>query len=566
MLKDAARLEAGTTIDADVCIVGSGPAGQTLARELAGTEHKVVVLESGDFRRRRKLKQLNEGETFGDAYHNPRWGRERRVGGSTNRWLTDIGGGTIGARFVPLDPIDFEKRDRIPHSGWPISRSDLDPFYERAQVHCGAGPFRYDVEAWKEPGLSGTIETPGIETTMFQFGPQTQWTVRAHELFSKSPNIDTYLNASVVELETNAAGDFVTTVKALNPARQPLQVRAKFVVLAVGCVETTRVLLNSKAVHKEGIGNAHGVLGRYYMDHPQSYMNAFKPRDRRLFDTLGLFDLRLKGKMSVMAKLTFRDELLRREQIPNVCHVLFPRRDHFLTPGFQAFFSLALDVKRAARPVNVGKRLKSLALGASDLLPIAGWFLQGKAHYPHLAKGGWAHLADKRDLFTAFEVWTMVEQLPHAENRVRLSDKRDPNGTPIVRIDWRFTEADHKAVQRQRSLFKQEIEAAGLGEMTWSKDVYSTPSSVHPIGGARMGMDPRSSVVNEHLAVHGVPNLLLASSAVFPTAGYANPTLTVVALACRVADRLKSLLAARPGITVARAPSFASAPITASPF
>jgi len=546
MLRSASDLPANTVISTDVCIVGTGPAGQTLARELAGADFKVLVLESGDYRRRRKLKQLNEGETFGDQYQNPRWQRERRVGGATNRWVTDIGGGTVGARFVPLDPVDFERRESIAHSGWPISRADLDLFYERAQKHMGVGTYRYDVEAWKDPGLTETIETPGLETTMFQFGPQTQWSKRTDALFNATPNIDVLLNATVVELETNEAGDRVTAAKVVNEAKAEITVRATFFILAVGCIETTRLLLNSRAVHKRGLGNANDVVGRYFMDHPQSYLNSFTPRDRRLFDTLGLYDLRQKGSMSVMAKLTFKQELLRREQIPNCCYVLFPRRDHFLSPGFLAFFSIMLDIKRAARPVNLGKRLMDVVRGARDLIPIAGWWLQGTAHYPYVTKGGWAHLADKSSLFTTFEMWTLQEQQPDPDNRIRVSERRDYNGTPIVAIDWRFTEADKAAVLRQRELFKREIEGAGIGSITWSKDVYTIPSSVHPIGGARMGHDVRTSVVNEHLEVHGVPNLLITSSAVFPTSGYANPTLTVVALACRAADRVKRLMASQP--------------------
>jgi choline dehydrogenase-like flavoprotein len=542
MLKDASSFPAGTVISADVCIIGTGPAGQTLARELAGADFNVLVLESGDYRRRRKLKQLNEGETFGDQYQNPRWQRERRIGGATNRWVTDIGGGTVGARFVPLDPVDFEKRDRIPNSGWPISRYDLDTFYERAQRHMGVGPYRYDVEAWKDSGLTETIETAGLETTMFQFGPQSQWSQHTDALFKSTPNIDVLLNATVVELITNETGDRVTGAKVLNQEQGEISVRATFFLMAVGCIETTRLLLNSRRVHKNGLGNTYDVVGRYFMDHPQSYLNSFTPRDRGLFDTLGLYDLRQKGPMSVMAKLTFKQELMQREQIPNCCYVLFPRRDHFLSPGFLAFFSLMLDIKRIARPVNVAKRVMDVVRGARDLIPIAIWWLQGTAHYPYVTKGGWAHLANKSSLFTSFEIWTLQEQQPDPDNRIRLSERRDYNGTPIVAIDWRFTEADRSAVQRQRELFKQEIEGAGLGTISWSKDVYTIPSSVHPIGGARMGHDVKTSVVNEHLEVHGVPNLFVVSSAVFPTSGYANPTLTVVALACRAADRVKRLM------------------------
>jgi choline dehydrogenase-like flavoprotein len=543
MWRSANELAPGSVVEAQVCVVGAGPAGLTLARELAGADFKVLLIESGDFRNHRKLKELNEGDTFGDHYPNPRWHRVRRVGGCTNRWLVDIGGGRLGARFVPLDSIDFETRDWMPGSGWPITRTSLDPYYERAHRHCGIGPYRYDLAAWSEPAASA-IETDGLETSIFQFGPKTQWTGRAEKLFQDAPNMDVLLNATVTEIETDASGTVATGLKVLNGAGQPIAVKAQIVVLAVGCVETSRLLLNSHAVHPAGIGNAEDVVGRYFMDHPQSYLNVFRPADRGLFDRTGIYDLRPQGAMAIMAKLAFKDAALRRDELPNSCHLLFPRRDHFLSEAFQSFFSLVLDIRHLSVPRGLGRHLRNMIVGISDLAPIALWALQGTAHYPYLSHGGWADLERKSELFTAFEIWSMVEQAPSPENRVRLGAKRDQNGMPKVEIHWRFTEADRDGVRRMRAAMKREIEGSGLGTIEWSPDLFTTPSSVHPIGGARMGLDPRTSVVGPDLAVHGVDNLYLASSAVFPTSGYANPTLTVVALACRLADRIKRVLAA----------------------
>ena len=541
MWHSANELAPGTVIDTQVCIVGAGPAGLTLARELAGARFKVLLVESGDFQAHRRLKELNEGDTFGDGYPNPRWHRVRRVGGCANRWLVGIGGGKLGARFVPLDPSDFEKREWIAHSGWPIGRAELDPYYQRAQNHCGIGPYRYDLDAWTMPGAT-PIETDGLETSVFQFGPQQQWTGRHKALFAETSNVEVLLNATVMEIETDDGGGTVTGLKLVNDAGQPILIRSDITALAVGCVETTRLLLNSHAVHQAGLGNAHDVVGRYFMDHPQSYLNVFTPSDKHLFDSTGIYDIRPREGMAVMAKLAFKDQALRTHRLPNSCHLLFPRRDHFLSEGFQAFFSLMLDLKHLAVPRGVARRVYTMASGVKDLAPIALWALQGKAHYPYLSNGGWADLAAKSDLFSSFEIWSMVEQAPDPENRIRLGQRSDANGMPKVAIHWRFTDADRDGVKRMRAQFKHEIETSGLGTVNWSPDLYTTPSSVHPIGGARMGTEPRTSVVGPDLRVHGLRNLFAASSAVFPTSGYANPTLTVVALACRLADRIKDML------------------------
>lgn len=553
MLINANDLASSAVVSADVCIVGSGPAGLTLARELRGQPFKVVVVESGDFRARRKLKQLNEGESFGDHYPNPRWGRVRQVGGAANRWLVDIGGGKQGARYAPLDPIDFEKRDFTPHSGWPISRADLEPFYERAQKHCGLGAYRYDTDYWREPGFAPLPATSGgLETSMFQFGPKDVWTRHHDDVVSASPNIDVLINASVIEVETDEGGENVTGVRAVNEASQPITVRAKQVILAVGCIETNRILLNSRATHASGLGNQNDVVGRYFMDHPQAYLSVFTPSDKRVFDTTGIYDIRPKDGFAVMAKLAFSAEALRREQLQNICYVLFPRRDHFMSDAFQSFFTLALDIMHASRPRDVGRHMTNMIKGLPHLMQIGLWWLQGTAHYPYLSQGGWANIKDKSKLFTSYELWSMTEQVPDPENRITLSQHRDYNGTPKIQVHWRFTSLDRENALRTRQVFTREIERSGMGTVTWVPEPFTTPSSVHPIGGARMSVSPREGVVDPTLKVHGVNNLYLASSAVFPTAGYANPTLTVVALSCRIADQVKRNL--RVGTVVQAAP------------
>jgi len=217
-----------------------------------------------------------------------------------------------------------------------------------------------------------------------------------------------------------------------------------------------------------------------------------------------------------MAKLVVKDEVLAREQLPNSCHLLFPRRDHFMSDGFQAFFSRALDVMYRARPRNVLPRVARLVGGWRDLLPIAWWQLQGTAHYPYLSRGGWAGLPDRGQLFKVFEMWSMYEQAPDAANRITLSQRRDYQGTPIIKVDWRFTEADREGVRRVRELVASELACAGIGKVSWHRDLFTAPSSAHPIGGARMGIDPRSSVVDPNLAIHGVPNPDHASGPLSP--------------------------------------------------
>jgi choline dehydrogenase-like flavoprotein len=454
--------------------------------------------------------------------------------------MTEIGRHTYGARYAPLDPIDFEKRDYLPYSGWPISRADLDPFYARAQTHCGIGPYEYETPYWERPGLTPIRFTSGrLRTSMFQFGPKDVWTRHYQDVTTKSNNLTTIVNGTVMEIEVDEGGTNVTGVRATNPAHQEFHVRAKHVILATGCIENARLLLLSRSKHRDGLGNQHDVVGRYFMDHPQSYLNVFTPNDRHIFDETALYDLRPLTGYAVMGKLTFSEETLRREQLQNICFVLFPRRDHFMSDAFQSFFTLALTVIHRQRPSRLVHHLKTMVKGSGHLLRIGEMALRGKAPYPYIAKGGWAQIRDKSEMFTMFEIFSLLEQAPDSTNRITLSDELDPNGQPKVHIHWMFTERDQASVKKARRLLTEELSRDKLGTVQFTEELYTSPSSVHPTGSTRMSADPHYGVVDANCQVHGLNNLYLAGSSVFPTNGYANPTLTAIALGVRLADYVK---------------------------
>lgn len=190
MLIDSRNLPTDKVINTEVCIVGAGPGGITLARELIGQDFQVCLLESGDLEFNQQTQSLGEGETVGDPFPQLQDMRHRQFGGMANVWNVQINNKQIGLRHVPFDEIDFEKRDWVPYSGWPFSKSHLDPFYERAHAVCKLGPFAYEAEAW-EDAESPRVQMRGdrVTTSMFQFGPRDIFTNEYRQEINQSTNI-----------------------------------------------------------------------------------------------------------------------------------------------------------------------------------------------------------------------------------------------------------------------------------------------------------------------------------------------------------------------------------------
>ena len=260
MFIDANTLDSGAVIQADICIIGAGAAGISLAREFIGSSLRVCILESGGFEYDDDTQTLFEGENIGFPYYDLKSLRLRFFGGTTNHWA--------GA-CRPLDAIDFEKRDWVPHSGWPFSKTELDPYYEKAHVLCELGPYDYDPGTWESdesPRLP--INDERVNTAMFQISPPTRFGSVYRAELKNAQNITTYLNANVIDIETSQQGDRVQRVAVTTHDQSvSFTVNAKQIVLATGAIENARVLLACNKQVAAGLGNQHDLVGRYFMEH-----------------------------------------------------------------------------------------------------------------------------------------------------------------------------------------------------------------------------------------------------------------------------------------------------------
>jgi choline dehydrogenase-like flavoprotein len=559
MFIDARTLAEDTVVETEVCIIGAGPAGTTLAREFIGQNFRVCLLESGRTEPDEATQSLCKGEITGDLPQDLSKSRYRQFGGTANSWMDHTGEGYYSARLLPLDKIDFEKRDWVPYSGWPFSKSHLDPFYERAQSLCKLGPFAYDAKDW-EGEQTPRLPFVGnqITTTMYQFGPRSVFTHELRGEINQASNITTYVNANVVELETNDTARTVTRVRVACLQGNKFWVAAKVVILATGGIENARLLLLSNKAQSGGLGNQNDLVGRFFMEHPViRRLGALIPASRQIFNSAALYDLRWANNVLVMGKLTFTEEVMHRKRLLNNCMILVPRPRAFKLETINSLKVLFSSSRRAELPKDALKHVSNV-LGGLDNIMTAIYRRDFKLEdfSYSIRRGGWSHRQGNERRFESFEVVAATEQAPDPDIRVMLGSERDPLGIRKVEpIRWHWNELETNSILQAQEILKEEIAEAGLGQFQSliKLDGGALPKchgGDHHMGTTRMHTDPKEGVIDENCRVHGVSNLFIAGSSVFPTGGYANPTLTIVALAIRLADHVKQVMTSDAATTI----------------
>jgi choline dehydrogenase-like flavoprotein len=535
MLIDALNLPEDTLVKTDICIVGAGAAGITLARELRDRPEQVCLLESGGLDFDEQTQSLYSGENSGIPYFPLKEARGRYLGGSTNLW---------GGWSRPMDEIDFEDRPWMPYSGWPFSKAELDPYYERAQKACHLGPFEYDLEYWKDALAQVQcqelpVTTDELATYLWQIIPSTH--LRFGEAYraeiEQARNINTYLHANVVEIETNDTAQAVTRLQVASLDGKKFWVVAKVFILAAGGIENPRLMLVSNKAQSTGLGNQYDLVGRFFMEHPYLISGKAQLSDSAKFYTQINFPV---GETFLATGLGLSKAVQEREQILN-----FGLRLLAIDEWLEAYKRL----RSRTQPTIRHKAFPTIAEGRKHRgeMSVMADFLKVISSLDRLADKAYKKLFKKS--FSAgqsnfCDIHLIGEQAPNPDSRITLSKERDRLGLNRVQLDWRLSPIDKYTIKRSQQLIAQEFARSGLGQFqieltdddtSWQ----SVTGSYHHIGTTRMSNNPRLGVVNEHCQVHGISNLYLAGSSVFPTSGLSNPTLTIVALAIRLADRLK---------------------------
>ncbi|MFN3227346.1 MAG: GMC oxidoreductase [Hyphomicrobiales bacterium] len=524
MFMDLRTLEADADLNAPVCIVGAGAAGITMALELEAKGIGVLLLESGGFRYENDTQALYEGALAGHQNTDLTYSRLREFGGTTGQWT---------GLCAPLDPIDFEARPSKGNIAWPITRSDLDPFYARAQPYLELGDYRYDVDDWSTI-LSGTpLALPDdiISPAVYQHSPPTRFAERYREPIDQAVHVRCVLHANISDIVLNASGTAVDHIEVKTLEGQAHHVSANHFVLACGGIENARILLNARNQRPAGLGNENDLVGRYFMDHLNVEASRIVLADTRR--DLGYYDQATDTTVLEIG-LKVAEERMRAEDLLN--NTAFMRvvwkdeafNDDFRDHAWLSFSALAKTFARGEVPDRFAERTCNVLEAPGSIITGVSRNIQRR-----LSDGGEIdHIALRQD----------AEQAPDRNSRVMLNDDVDALGLNKVTLDWRVSRGDMESLRRSHEIIGQALGQSGIGRLQLGvvepDDLSNVFTGYHHMGTTRMHDDPRQGVVDADCRLHSVANLYMAGSSVFTTVGTANPTLTITALAVRLADHI----------------------------
>jgi choline dehydrogenase-like flavoprotein len=426
----------------------------------------------------------------------------------------------------------------VPFSGWPFERAHLAPWYRRAQIVCNVGADDFEAASLLDQAPALPVGGDDLETVAFRFGYPTDFGQTYRGELEAAANVEILLNANALEIEPDPDLRHARAVAVQTLGGQRFRVRARAVVLACGGIENPRLLLASNRLAPAGLGNDHDLVGRFFMDHPYlttGHLEPAEPAHDRGLHVIETFK-RVGWEQRAHVGFALAERVLREERL-NGAVAYFIRRSHaetapeYFSRGGKSLAHLRDFMADNVPDKQVGRHLGHLAAGYREV----GITLARRA----------AELVRPRRCL-AFR--SIIEATPRPDSRVTLSDERDRLGMPRVRVDWRLNPDDRHGLDRLRNALRDAVRDRGLGTLVDNPadDETGWPRSMaggkHHIGTTRMHVDPKQGVVDADCRLHGLSNLYVAGSSVFPTSGYANPTLTIVALALRLADHLKTRL------------------------
>ena len=561
MILDAKDLGETVLAPADVVVIGAGPAGIVVALEMARSGSDVLLIESGRPSYSERIQQLSDAAQYDHDLHAPlSIALRRQVGGTSTIW---------GGRCVPYDPIDFDSRDYMESTEWPIAYEDLLPFYERACLWTSVGRPVFDTAQAPQlsrPIVPGFIDGDVRNTTLERWSLPTNFGREYRDLLRGSKKIRLVTGLTCTEIVCAPGEARVDHLECRSLDGTVAQVRGRRYVLAAGGLEGTRLLLASTGPNGGALGNHSDHLGRWYMSHIEgviSNVHFTTPPRQTLFgierDVDGVY---------VRRRLSFSREFQHERRLPNIVAWLANREpaDPKHQSGVLSFVYLMLSsplgkfvATDAQRRSLRGEKVPGSPYGEAEQGPVVAHLKniirQPIATVRFIFSFGIGRFLARRStpgffIYSPRNVYPLQyhgEHRPHRDSRVTLADDRDELGVPKLRIDIRFSDEDVNGVIAAHECWDEYLRRTGCGEIEYLHDdlgeaiLSRAGGGFHQIGTTRMATNPDDGVVDANLTVHGVDNLSVVSSSTFVTSGQANSTLLIVMLAIRLAEHLKSL-------------------------
>jgi choline dehydrogenase-like flavoprotein len=506
---DARKIDNQSTIEGDICIIGSGAAGISMALQWIDTPYKVILLEGGGFEYDDKVQELYNGKLTGQPYYPMKASRLHYFGGTSGHW---------GGMCSTFDNIDFEKRDWIENSGWPIKRDDIAAFYPRAHPILDLGPCEWDVKYWQKKIPSFVplpLDEDAIWSKMWQFSAPTRFGTKFKDAIVNAKNIHLYTYANVVDITAVENISAIKEVTVKNHAGKQHTVKAKYFVMACCAIQNSRLLLAANKQAPAGLGNGNDLVGRYFMEHPEIKSGELWLNHS---DALELY----KPNPKARAELAIAEKKQRELKVLNGTVSLLP--------------------------LEIAKKLTPSVLTWSQNDPRKSLDSFAKYGTKAYKKSLMERFMPSSNNHQAFGLYTRIEQAPNPNSRVTLMNDKDELGMPKVSLNWALSAIDKKTVRVLNELIGQQVGAAGIGrvklfDFLLDDNDHRMPNTTsggwHHIGTTRMSDNPKTGVVDANCKVHGISNLFIAGSSCFPTGGAVNPTLTIVATSLRLSDFLK---------------------------
>ncbi|HXN22767.1 MAG TPA: GMC family oxidoreductase [Candidatus Dormibacteraeota bacterium] len=528
MIRDFAEFDDGATVAADICIVGSGAAGITMAREFIGTHFSVLMLEGGGLEADAETQKLYESEVVGLPHTGVHEGRARVFGGTTTLW---------GGQALRLDAFDLQKRTWVPYSGWPISHDELEPFYDRADRVLQLGPRI----SYRELCAMFGLPAPGFDPARLymecsQWSPKPNFGTTYRQEIKSASNVSVLLHANVTSIVTNDSAVTVEKIEFRTLTGKQGTAKARVYVICCGGIETARLLLASDRVEPQGLGNKHDLVGRFFQEHIHIRFGDLLTNERTHLQNY--FESFYRNRLKYFPLIALSPRVQAEKHLLSVHgSAMF---DDAQNSGIVALKQLFRILNRGTKggPGDLRRYVRDALTSPRDLWQLGyRFYIKERSGTPR-----------RGPIF----IGAQAEIAPNPDSRITLSKARDRLGMRKLKLDWRIGELERRTLCEYIRTVASEFERLALGSFDLSQVAFLNDpvawvrmahDSAHHMGTTRMHESPQEGVVDPDCRVHGVDNLYIGSSAVFPTSARSNPTLTILALCLRMADRFKGVLA-----------------------